>query len=77
MKHIDNDREVLTQCAIVRVMKKEKRLHRTNLIMQVLEELKKRFKPEMEMIRRSLQLSIGKDLIAIDKTDKEFYVYVD
>lgn len=77
MKHIDTDRELLTQCAIVRVMKRQKRLHRNELSGMVMQELTKRFKPEPEMIKRSLQLSTSKDFIGIDTKDKDFYVYID
>lgn len=58
-------------------MKRDKRLHHKALKLKVMDELYKRFKPETEMIIRSLQLSIGKDFIALDKNDKEYYVYVD
>lgn len=77
LKHIDDDREVLTQCAIVRIMKRDKRLFHKELKLKVMDELNKRFRPETEMIIRSLQLSIGKDFIAHDKNDKDYYVYVD
>lgn len=77
MKNIDSDRELLTQCAIVRVMKREKRLHRNELILLVLEELKKRFKPEVEIVRRSLAVSITKDFIVLDKNDRDTYVYIE
>lgn len=77
LKHIDNDREILTQCAIVRVMKRHKRLHRVDLTQQVNTELSKRFNPTPHMITRSLQLAVGKDLIVVDKKDSAFYLYVE
>ena len=77
MKHIDNDREILTQCAIARVMKRKKRLHKTDLMQEVIGECAKRFKPEPQMITRSLQLSVGKDIIAVDQIDKNFYNYLE
>jgi hypothetical protein len=44
---------------------------------QVIVELTKRFKPEPHMITRSMQLSVGKDLIEVDKTDDNFYLYIE
>ena len=76
-KHIENDREILTQCAIARVMKQKKRLHRTDLIQEVIYECAKRFKPELQMVTKSLQLLVSKDIIKVDETDTNIYKYLE
>lgn len=67
----------MTQCAIVRVMKRERRIHRTTLIGMLLEELRKRFDPEVEMVKRALSVAITKDFVAKDPKDDDYYLYVE
>ena len=50
---IDRDRKYEIDCAIVRIMKMRKTLDLQNLIMQICEQLKNRFHPEVKMIKVS------------------------
>lgn len=67
---------MLAQCAIVRIMKREKKLKQNELVVKVKAELT-RFVASTEMIIRSIQLAVQKDNIAIDKEDKELYLYIE
>lgn len=71
------DHEVLSILAVVRIVKREKRVSRNDLIGLLLEELKNLFKPEVEMLKRAISECVAKSNISIDGTDTNFYVYND
>eukprot|EP00052_Salpingoeca_macrocollata_P033837 m.9708 g.9708 ORF g.9708 m.9708 type:complete len:752 (-) comp5624_c0_seq1:178-2433(-) len=75
-KTVEEDRNMVIQACIVRIMKMRKQLKHTLLIDQAIAQLKDRFEPSISSIKKSIDILIEKDYLCRHEGSRDEYDYV-
>ena len=76
LEDVDTDRRYAIDAAIVRTMKSRKVLPHQQLVLEVVQQLTKMFKPDFKIIKKRIEDLISRDYLERDKENPNVFKYV-
>lgn len=76
IEDVDKDRRYAIDAAIVRTMKSRKVLQHQQLVMEVMQQLSKMFKPDFKLIKKRIEDLIAREYLERDKDNPQLFKYL-
>ena len=76
LEDVDTDRRYAIDAAIVLTMQSRKVLHHQQLVLEVVQQLTKMFKPDFKIIKKRIEDLISRDYLERDKENPNVFKYV-
>jgi len=76
VEHVEADRRQSIDCAIVRVMKTRKSLAYSQIVVEVVAQLKQKFNPDMKMFKQRIEDLINREYLERDSENPNVFKYV-
>ncbi|XP_061654254.1 cullin-3-B-like isoform X1 [Phyllopteryx taeniolatus] len=73
---VDDDRKVMIEAAIVRIMKSRKKIQHNVLVAEVTQQLQARFLPSPVVIKKRIEGLIEREYLARTPEDRNMYTYI-
>eukprot|EP00879_Flechtneria_rotunda_P002533 GHRR01002731.1.p1 GENE.GHRR01002731.1~~GHRR01002731.1.p1 ORF type:complete len:747 (+),score=283.31 GHRR01002731.1:715-2955(+) len=76
IEDVDKDRRYAIDAAIVRTMKSRKVLQHQQLVLEVVQQLSRMFKPDFKLIKKRIEDLIARDYLERDKDNPQLFKYL-
>ncbi|TGZ78661.1 Cullin-domain-containing protein [Ascodesmis nigricans] len=75
-EEVERDRGIQIEACVVRVMKSRKKLNHQELMMEVVNQLKSRFTPDIASVKKRIEMLIEREYLERVEGDRETYKYL-
>ena len=76
LEDVDKDRRYAIDAAVVRVMKSRKVLQHSQLVVEVVAQLQRSFKPDFRIIKKRIEDLIAREYLERDKDNANLFRYL-
>lgn len=76
IEDVDKDRRYAIDAAIVRTMKSRKAMQHQQLVMEVVQQLSRMFKPDFKLIKKRIEDLIAREYLERDKDNPQLFKYL-
>mmetsp|Transcript_11025 Transcript_11025/g.19100 ORF Transcript_11025/g.19100 Transcript_11025/m.19100 type:complete len:748 (-) Transcript_11025:342-2585(-) len=76
IEDVDKERKHTIDAAIVRIMKARKVLQHQQLVMEVVSQLQRMFKPDLKLIKRQIESLVDREYLERDKDNHSLFKYM-
>jgi cullin 1 len=76
VEDVDKDRRHAVDAAVVRVMKSRRQLQHQQLVLEVVQQLQRMFRPDLKLVKRRIEDLIQREYIERDKDNPQLFRYL-
>lgn len=76
VEDVDKDRRHAVDAAVVRVMKSRRQLQHQQLVLEVVQQLQRMFRPDLKLVKRRIEDLIQREYIERDRDNPQLFRYL-